>query len=141
MLVLDANILIRAVLGRRVRELLITYAPQCPFLVPDATLAEVREHLPAILERRAIPADPALAVLDGLCRLLEVIESDIYSPFEIPARARLAGRDEQDWPVLAVALCLKCPVWTEDTDFFGIGIPTWTTGHVEIFLSTLTKPM
>jgi hypothetical protein len=92
----------------------------------------IRVHPWPVVSSHLIPAGPALAVLDDLCPLLEVIESDIYSPFEVPARARLAGRDEQDWPVLAVALCLECPVWTENTDFFGIRIPTWTTRHVEI---------
>jgi hypothetical protein len=25
-------------------------------------------------------------------------------------------------------------VWTEDTDFFGIGVAVWTTNRIEIFL-------
>jgi predicted nucleic acid-binding protein len=52
---------------------------------------------------------------------------------------RLQGRDEGDWPVLAAALAMACPVWTEDTDFFGTGIPVWTTNRIEIFLRTQTK--
>jgi hypothetical protein len=27
-------------------------------------------------------------------------------------------RNEDDWPVLATALALNCPIWTEDADFF-----------------------
>jgi hypothetical protein len=27
--------------------------------------------------------------------------------------------DSEDWPVLACALILDCPIWTEDRDFFG----------------------
>jgi predicted nucleic acid-binding protein len=50
------------------------------------------------------------------------------------ARRRLSGRDENDWPIVALALQLECPIWTEDRDFFGIGIPTWTTSRIEIFL-------
>ncbi|WP_402468401.1 PIN domain-containing protein [Isoptericola aurantiacus] len=35
------------------------------------------------------------------------------------ALARIEKRDTDDWPFLAVALLLDCPVWTEDNDFFG----------------------
>jgi hypothetical protein len=45
-------------------------------------------------------------------------------------------RDEDDWPVLAAALTFGCPIWTEDTDFFGCGVATWTTDRVELYLAT-----
>lgn len=55
MLVLDANILIRAVLGSRVLSLLRKYAENVEFLAPGTAFAEAREELPAILERRKVP--------------------------------------------------------------------------------------
>jgi hypothetical protein len=36
-----------------------------------------------------------------------------------------------------VALLLGLPIWTEDQDFFGSGIATWTTDRVELFLREL----
>lgn len=51
MLVLDANILIRAVLGARALGLLRKYAGQVAFMAPDVVFQEVREHLPGILVR------------------------------------------------------------------------------------------
>jgi predicted nucleic acid-binding protein len=33
----------------------------------------------------------------------------------VVARERIDKRDEDDWPVLAGALALGCPIWTEDT--------------------------
>ena len=71
MLVLDANILIRAVLGSRVLFLLRKYVEQVEFLAPDTAFQEARERLPQILERRKVPVAPALAMLDlvgGLIR-------------------------------------------------------------------------
>jgi hypothetical protein len=47
------------------------------------------------------------------------------------ARERLARRDPEDWPMLAAALALGCPIWTEDTDFFGCGVATWTSDRVQ----------
>ena len=38
------------------------------------------------------------------------------------ALARIEIRDPRDWPILA----LDHPIWTEDQDFFGTGVPTWT---------------
>lgn len=48
--------------------------------------------------------------------------------------ARIGVRDPMDWPIAAAALALDCPIWTEDKDFFGVGIPTWTSDLVEIYL-------
>ena len=72
--------------------------------------------------------------LEYLRTRIEQIDSETYSDFEDEARVRLRGRDEDDWPVLAVSLALDCPVWSEDADFFGTGVAVWTTNRVEIFL-------
>jgi hypothetical protein len=32
-------------------------------------------------------------------------------------------------------LALGCPIWTEDTDFFGCGVATWTSASIDSFLS------
>jgi hypothetical protein len=39
-------------------------------------------------------------------------------------------------PILATALALASPVWTEDADFFGTGVAVWTTNRIELFLET-----
>jgi len=135
MLVLDANILIRAVLGSRVLFLLRKYVEQVEFLAPDTAFQEARERLPQILERRKVPVAPALAMLDLVGGLVQTVEIETYSQFESIARERIDRRDEDDWPILASALALDCPIWTEDTDFFGCGVATWTTDRVELYLS------
>jgi len=42
--------------------------------------------------------------------------------------------------VFARALSLSCAIWTEDADFFGIGVAVWTSDRVEIFLRAQSKP-
>lgn len=96
MLVLDANILVRAVLGSKVLLLLREYAGKVEFLAPHTAFQEARE--------------------------------------------RIARRDEDDWPVLAVALAFDCAIWTEDTDFFGCGVATWTTDRIELYLAQAACP-
>jgi len=138
-LVLDANILIRAVLGSRVLFLLPKYGEQVRFLAPDTAFEEARERLPGILERRQVPAAPAMLALDLLAGLVQAVEVETYEPFEDLARQRIARRDEDDWPVLAAALALDCAIWTEDTDFFGCGVATWTTDRVELYLVNVSE--
>jgi predicted nucleic acid-binding protein len=135
MLVLDANILIRAVLGRRVREILEVYASHgIRFFAPDVAYADAERYLPALLAKRGKSGTDLPATLRYLQGLVEPIQSEIYQVHQEDSRERLRGRDEDDWPVLAAALALSCAIWTEDTDFFGTGVAVWTTDRVEILL-------
>lgn len=133
-LVLDANILIRAVLGTRVRRLLETYSGRVSLFVPVDVYAEAEEHLQTLVLRRGGDCKTALDMLCSLLPLVALIGSDVYEAHEIEARERLGTRDPEDWPILAAALALDCPIWTEDTDFFGCGVATWTSARVERFL-------
>jgi predicted nucleic acid-binding protein len=139
MLVLDANILIRAVLGSKVLQLLLAYAERVEFFAPDIAFAEAREHLTAILARRQVAIAPVLEILDLIERLVQTVEGETYSPYEAVARERIGQRDAHDWPVLASALALNCAVWTEDADFFGCGVATWTTDRVELYLTKVSE--
>ncbi len=134
-LVLDANILIRAVLGQRVRDILASYADAISFFIPETAYAEAEEHLAALVVKRGGDPEKALLLLRSLAALGAVLSRDVYADFEAEARKRLASRDPDDWPILAAALALGCPIWTEDTDFFGCGVATWTSGSIDSFLT------
>ncbi len=133
-LVLDANILLRAVLGMRVRKLILRYSERVALFTPSLCLRDAEAYLPRIAKQRGWDPKPALELLTALSAHLQVVESELYAQFEAQARKRISARDEQDWPVIALALALQCPVWTEDADFFGSGVPTWTTRTVEVYL-------
>jgi predicted nucleic acid-binding protein len=140
MIVLDANILIRAILGRRIRQVLDQYASrEMRFFAPDVAYADAEKYLPQLLKKKGNSDTDIPSALRYLQNLVEPVDRDYYIAFEEQARQRLRGRDEDDWPILATALAFNFPVWTEDTDFFGIGIAVWTTSHIEIFLKAQTK--
>jgi predicted nucleic acid-binding protein len=140
MIVLDSNILIRAVMGRRVRQLLETYAARgIRFYSPDIAFTDASKYLPVLLKNRGRQETDVAAALQYFAELVISVDPEFYGPFEGDARQRLRGRDEDDWPVLATALGLVCAVWTEDADFFGTGIGVWTTRNVEIFLKTKSR--
>ena len=134
-IVLDANILIRAVLGKRVRELIADHANSVQFFSPDAAYVDARKYLPSLLEKRGVHSDSAMAVLNALQNIVRPLELGVYAGFKTQALERIATRDADDWPVLACAMAIGCPVWTEDADFFGTGVATWTSDRVELYLA------
>lgn len=136
-IVLDANILIRAVLGRRVKKIITEHAEHAEFFAPELAYAESERHLPEILAKhdRADQIDQALAYLGGLQAVVLPVPEEVYESVRAAALSRIESRDPDDWPVLAAALVIECPIWTEDRDFFGTGVPTWTTDRVELYLS------
>lgn len=76
-----------------------------------------------------------MAVLDALESIVWPLELGVYVGFKTQALQRIAMRDADDWPVLACAMSIGCPVWTEDTDFFGTGVAIWTSDRVELYLA------
>lgn len=132
-LVLDANILIRAVLGNKVRDLLITNRETIDFFTADVCWADAEKYLPMLFEKRKLPSNPALTLLSNLKNIIQVADEEIYKEHNKEAQKRMKGRDIEDWPIAATALALDCPIWTEDKDFFGSGFATWTTDKIHIF--------
>ena len=135
-IVLDANILIRAVLGKRVRELIQAHATTVKFFAPEVAYADARKYLPALLTKRGVDPIPAMLVLDALERIVHPVDMDVYGGLQQQALRRIEMSDADDWPVLACAMVLGCPVWTEDADFFGTGVATWTTDRISLFLGS-----
>lgn len=104
-LVVDANILVRAVLGNRVRGVIEAYAEDVSFFVPEVAFAEAEEHLPALVIKRGNDPGQTLAFLHTLGRKTGrfwqphwrlaapsgqkiPISSDAGSPHEPPAACR-----------------------------------------------------
>ena len=131
----DANILIRAVLGKKVRNTIEKYANSTQFFTPDVCFADARKYLPALFAKRNLPADEAIAVLSELTNFIAAVDANLYEIYAVEAKQRIAVRDIDEWPIVAVSLMFNCPVWTEDSDFFGTGVPTWTSDRVHLYLS------
>ncbi len=89
-LVLDANILLRAVLGRRVREIIEAHAGTVSFLVPEAAFAEAEEHLQTLVVRRGGNPERARAAFVRLSALLELVVCEACAEFEEAAIRTIA---------------------------------------------------
>src|SRR6266446_9118599 len=70
--------------------------------------------------------------------MVEPVDRSLYEDFENLARERVLTRDPDDWPIIAVALLLDFPIWTEDQDFFGSDVATLDHGQSRI-VSTLNR--
>ena len=126
--------LLRAVFGSRVRHLLELYENEARFYAPDVCFQDAERYIPIVSEDRGFNADLALSVLGELGRVVERVNRSLYEEYESSARERIELPDPDDWPVIAVALMLDLPIWTEHQDFFGSGIATWTSDRVELYL-------
>ena len=117
-LVLDANILLRAVFGIRVMQILETYEDVAGFYSPDVCFAEAEKYIPDVAKRRGLNSALARSILQDVTGIIQPVDKSLYESHEKLARERIQRRDPRDWPVVAVALMLGLPVWTEDQDFF-----------------------
>ncbi len=95
---------------------------------------EARRKADIIARKKRMDSSEFQQAIDELSFTIEPSEMDALAPFEQAARLRIDRRDPSDWPVVALALATGYPIWTEDQDFFGCGIATWTTDRVEIYL-------
>ena len=138
-LVLDANILIRAVFGKRVRTILEHFEDHCDFYTAEVCIEDALKYIPELCKTRKLDAELPLSVMRRVLDLVLSIDRNFYQDREVEARERVQHRDVDDWPILALALSIGCPIWTEDQDFFGVGVATWTTNTVELYLRSLGK--
>ena len=135
-IVLDANILLRAVLGKNVGTLLEKYNEEVSFYTAKQCYDEAKWHLPTILSRKGVTDTEAITkALETLTQIVYPIDLTVYESLENEAKERIAERDPNDWSLVALSLLFDCPIWTEDKDFFGTGIAVWNTRNVEIYLS------
>jgi predicted nucleic acid-binding protein len=134
-IVVDANIIIRAVLGTTVRNIIVSHAEKTAFYTSSLSIEEVNKHLPKLFEKRGQDPSKAVTLLNSLSGFISEVPTDFLLQLKNKALQRIAIRDEDDWHIVATALLIDCPIWTEDTDFFGTGIPIWTTDRVQLFLT------
>ena len=93
------------------------------------------KYLAELGPKRGIREDVWRQSLNSVMSAVQIIRQEELVSAENEARARIGARDADDWPAVAGALQFDCAVWTEDEDFFGSGVATWTTATVEIFLN------
>lgn len=95
-IVLDANILVRAVLGVKVGSLLNKYAESIDFCAPTVAFADASEHLPAIMEKRGIGTDDLSASIEAVRLLISEVPHGVTDAVRDEALRRIGRRDPDD---------------------------------------------
>lgn len=54
----------------------------------------------------------------------------VYEPERAEAERRMAARDPEDWPTVALALNRALPIWSQDKDMEVAGVTVYTTGEL-----------
>lgn len=122
----DSNVLLSAVAGKAALKVLTKTS--VTVVTTSANLAEVREYLPVM----ASLYDLLPEVLEAQLRLLnlEPLDQDQYQRTVPDARRRIGQRDPDDVDLLALALFLEIPVWSNDNDFEEAGVEWYTTAEL-----------
>jgi predicted nucleic acid-binding protein len=130
--VADASVLVAELL--RVRGRALVRHPELRALTTEEQWSETQHELNRRLrhfieqgrvtsEQSSLLRNDIQAVIDD--NVIEVAPRHTYHHLEAIARRRIP-RDPNDWPSVALALALGADILTEDHDFLGCGVATWT---------------
>jgi predicted nucleic acid-binding protein len=130
MIVLDANILVAAILGRYVPRVLVeAHARGVTLAVPEPQIVEAARVL---IEKIELTEADARAGLASITTLVNALGREFFAGMEEDARRRLHERAQEAWPVLAAAMTSGGGVWSNDRDFFGTGVAVWSTRNMGV---------
>ena len=127
-LFVDANILVRCSVGRASLNAAELLAKGVVLATTDAQAREAEKVLHHVF---GVPEAEAAVEMAEVVSLMEVYQLPTYRASEAAARARIHYKNLGDWPILAAAISSDAAIWTDDRDFFGVGVPVWTTRNVK----------
>jgi len=123
-IVADANVLLSAVIGGRAKR--IVEHPQVrEILTTEFTLAEVREYAGVLARKKRLPPD--IVLLAAAALPVQIVGREVYRRRIPEATRRMGSRDPGDVELLALALQLELPIWSNDKDFEPMEIELFTT--------------
>lgn len=126
-LVADANVLLSAVIGGRA-ALALRHEKVEQVFTPAVAYDEVFEYLPSLAKKKRLELGTLLLAYAALP--VTVVEQPEYQDQLPTARRRIGKRDPDDVDVLALALTLNLPVWSNDNDFEDSGVNWHTTAEL-----------
>jgi predicted nucleic acid-binding protein len=132
----DANVLLSALIGGQAVRVL-RHAAIEEILTTEATLAEVQEYATQLAQKKRLPVDVVLLAAATLP--VTIVPRSAYTSSLSEARRRIGRRDPDDVEILALALHLDVPVWSNDNDFEGSGIVWYTTASLLAILDPKRK--
>lgn len=123
-LAVDANPILSAIIGGNAKEVFLK-AEGTSFYATIFNFKEVEWYIPVFSAKRGIPVEDLYLALSTLP--LFVCDEDFYKEKIKEAKRLIEKRDPDDIHLLALALKLKCPIWSNNRDFEGLGVDIYGT--------------
>ena len=104
-------------------------SPQGPECIGTQAVAEeIARHIPGLAAKRGLDQ----ALLFAALQVMPIAwkPAVAYEDHREEAEKRIAARDPDDWPTVALALKLDLPVWSQDKDLADAGLEVFTTGDL-----------
>ncbi len=139
-MVIDAAILISAVLGRSAGAIMLAQ-DACVLVTTDRVVQEARRRVELGLKRAEL-----LDLIDDLAGAITIVPVAALAPLQ--GRAEETLRDAvacrngsaRDAHVLALAWSVEGDIWTSDRDVAGAGVATWSTPNLMRALMRAAPP-
>ncbi|MFZ5649466.1 MAG: PIN domain-containing protein [Bacillota bacterium] len=124
----DANVILSFLIGGKAAKV-FTNVKDVEFLTTANKIEEIQEYIPVLAKKKGLDRstmETAFSLLD-----VKVITKEVYSS-QIPIALDLIGkRDPDDVELLALALTLDCPIWSNDNDLKDLkGVKVYTTAVI-----------
>ncbi|HXG46911.1 MAG TPA: PIN domain-containing protein [Methylomirabilota bacterium] len=123
----DANVLLSAVIGGQAKTVL--EHPGVESVVTTAvTFEEVQEYAGHLTEKKRL--DLELVLLAVATLPVAIVPREQYKDALPRARRKIGKRDPDDVEILALAMHLGWPLWSNDSDFEVAGIEWYATAEL-----------
>jgi predicted nucleic acid-binding protein len=123
----DANVLLSAVLGGRAR-LVLSHPGIEEVLTTETTFAEVQEYASLLGQKKKLAPEALMLAVAALP--VSIVAREVYEKAIGGARKRIGWRDPDDAELLAMAMHLSIPLWSNDNDFENCGADWYTTAQL-----------
>lgn len=136
-LVVDANIILSAVLGFRARPLLEAVGVRRALVISTEASREVRHVLSRIDPDNQALIEIASEILDAIEVVEEMRYNDGLGAAAQSLRHAVGSRNGSvnDAHVLALAWTYDADIWSHDRDFAGTGWPSWSSANLATALA------
>lgn len=135
-LVVDANVVLSAVLGFRSRPLLEVASSRRTLIISIEASSEVKH----VLSRLAPDTPVLIEIADEILDSIEVVGEERYGDglgsAEHCLRNAVASRNGSvsDAHILALAWTYDADIWSHDRDYAGTGWPSWSNANLAVAL-------
>ncbi len=129
--VADANVLLSAAVGKAAGKAFLTHLE---IYTTEFTSREVLKYIPLIAKQYGHTVEYVQRDFAELP--LEIMDQEFYQDQMPRAKELMAHVDKDDVDLLALALKLDAPIWTNDNHFLNLPLKRYTTAQLLKALGT-----